>query len=51
MPKATSAVHVMNLQVVGRTTILATPPVPLEDLLTQLSVCSQFQSQGWSFLL
>jgi hypothetical protein len=41
---STSPVHVMNLQVIGDTAILATPPIPFEDLFTLLSVCTRFQS-------
>jgi hypothetical protein len=32
--QATSPLHVMDLQAIGRTTILATPPIPFADLLT-----------------
>jgi hypothetical protein len=51
MSKATSELEVMNLQVVSRATILATPPVPFEDLVTQLSVCCRFQATARLFLL
>jgi len=32
--QTTSPVHVMNLQVIGRPTVLTTPSVSFEDLLT-----------------
>jgi hypothetical protein len=32
--ESTSPVYVMNLQVIGGTTILATPTIPFEDLFT-----------------